>query len=137
MKRILLALCLLFPVVASALDKDAILAANEAEVLHNTVAEKVEHAVNTIQAKPKRTEREMDLLKRMEIFSLYLGSYRMAYKKYCTILQATDMLERKASRTPDDEANLQELHRALPENVTKMRGVSRTISNLADKLNLR
>lgn len=107
--------------------KLAVQSANDALELHNTIAAAAESIQATATDRRKRD---------MELLGIVLGSYRIYYKQYCTILQEVDRLEKKAAPSAADCANRAELWRRLGMNRTSVWNASMKVARLSSQMGI-
>ena len=114
--------------VKVALFRSAIETANNAMSLHNFVAAEAE---STLKAtKDARQKRDMELV------GVVLGTYGPYYKRYCSILQTLDGLEKKQNPSASDDVNRVELWRRLGYNRNSLYAASVKVATLAAQMGL-
>ena len=107
--------------------RHAIEMANDALELHNSVAVAAESIMVRAEGRRKRE---------MELLGVVLGAYSIYYKKYCTILQELDRLERVSAPTPSDEANRAEFWRRLASHRDSLWKSSGNVAQLATQMGI-
>ncbi len=142
-KRILpLLLLLAVTRPASADFQTAALVADQCLALHNGIAGQMD-SLATATFKWGDLEKAPDSVKvqvkKVQFLGMILGQYRMAYKRYCEILQTLQEMEqanKQGGLAPEDQKDRADLWQHLPDNQAAMEKVSFRMSALARQAGL-